>query len=56
VRAGVADVARVCAPRLAERLDRELVWDESVEAAREGEIPADAAVRRAEDLLAAVAA
>jgi lipoyl(octanoyl) transferase len=50
------DVARVCATRLAERLERELVWDASVDPAHDDEIPADAAVRRAEDLLAAVAA
>jgi lipoyl(octanoyl) transferase len=56
VRATVDDVARACAPRLAERLGRELAWDASIAEPREDEIPADAAVRRAEDLLAAVAA
>ena len=56
VSAPVDEVARVCATRVAERLDRELAWDASVAEAREDEIPADASVRRAEDLLAAVAA
>ena len=52
----VDEVAPVCAARLAERLDRELAWDASVATPRDEEIPVDAAVRRAEDLLAAVAA
>jgi len=56
VTATVDDVARVCAARLTDRLDRELAWDAAVAAPREDEIPADAAVRRALDLLAAVAA
>jgi len=56
VTATVDEVARVCAARLSERLDRELAWDSSVAAPRDDEIPADAAVRLAEDLLAAVAA
>jgi lipoyl(octanoyl) transferase len=56
VSATLGDVARVCAIRLAERLGRDLAWDPSIEEPREDEIPADAAVRRAEDLLAAVAA
>ena len=56
VETSLADVARVCAARLGERLDRELVWDATVAAPREDEIPAAAAVRGAEDLLAAVAA
>jgi lipoyl(octanoyl) transferase len=56
VRASVADVARVCAARLSERLGRELVWDAAIPSPREDEIPADAPVRGAEDLLAAVAA
>jgi lipoyl(octanoyl) transferase len=56
VRAAVADVARVCATRLAERLGRELVWDAAVASPSDDEIPAGAAVRGAEDLLAAVAA
>jgi len=56
VRATVNEVAQACAARLAERLDRALVWDASIAEPREDEIPADAAVRRAEDVLAAVAA
>jgi lipoyl(octanoyl) transferase len=56
VQASVADVARVCAARLSERLGRELVWDAAIPSPREDEIPADAPVRGAEDLLAAVAA
>jgi lipoyl(octanoyl) transferase len=56
VQASVAGVARVCAARLAERLGRELAWDGAVAAPREDEIPADAPVRGAVDLLAAVAA
>jgi lipoyl(octanoyl) transferase len=56
VAATVSDVARVCAGRLAEQLDRALVWDPSVAAARDDEIAADAPVRSAQDLLAAVAA
>jgi lipoyl(octanoyl) transferase len=56
VSATVVEVAGACAARLAERLGRELAWDASIAEAREDEIPADAAVRRAEDLLAAVAA
>ncbi|MEA2663038.1 MAG: lipoyl(octanoyl) transferase [Chloroflexota bacterium] len=49
-------VARRCAARLGERLDRDLAWDAAIAPARDDEIPADAPVRRAEDLLAAVAA
>jgi lipoyl(octanoyl) transferase len=56
VRASVGEVARVCAARLSERLERDLVWDAAIPAPREDEIPADAPVRAAEDLLAAVAA
>lgn len=56
VAATVADVASVCAARLAERLGRRLVWDAGIEPPRDDEIPADAPVRGAEDLLAAVAA
>jgi lipoyl(octanoyl) transferase len=56
VEASVAEVAQVCAARLSERLDRELVWDAAVAPPRDDEIPADAPVRGAEDLLAAVAA
>ena len=54
--ASVAGVARVCAARLSERLGRDLVWDATVTPPREDEIPADAAVRGAEDLLGALAA
>jgi lipoyl(octanoyl) transferase len=56
VRASVGEVARVCAARLSERLERDLVWDAAIPSPREDEIPADAPVRAAEDLLAAVAA
>jgi lipoyl(octanoyl) transferase len=56
VHASVADVAGVCARRLSERLGRELAWDSAIESPREDEIPADAPVRAAEDLLAAAAA
>ena len=56
VPASVADVTRVCAERLGERLGRELRWDDVIPSPREDEIPADAPVRTAEDLLAAVAA
>jgi lipoyl(octanoyl) transferase len=56
VHAALADVAHVCARRLSERLGRELAWDTAIEPPREGEIPADAPVRAAEDLLAAAAA
>ena len=54
--ATVAEVARVCAARLAERLGRELVWDPAIAAPLDEEIPADAPVRGTVDLLAAVAA
>jgi len=54
--ASVPDVARVCAARLSERLGRQLLWDVAIPPPREDEIPADAPVRSAEDLLAAVAA
>lgn len=56
VRADVAAVARACAGHLAERLGRDLAWDAAVAPPEEAEIPADAPVRAAEDLLAAVAA
>ena len=56
VAADVSRVARACAARLSERLDRELVWDPGIATPRDDEIPADAPVRTAEDLLAAVAA
>jgi lipoyl(octanoyl) transferase len=54
--ATVADVAAACAARVSERLGRALVWDAEIPSPQDGEIPADAPVRRAEDLLAAVAA
>lgn len=56
VHAELTDVANVCAARLAGRLGRDLEWDGSVGAPRDDEIPADAPVRAAEDLLAAAAA
>jgi lipoyl(octanoyl) transferase len=56
VRATVAEVAAACARRIAERLDRELVWDPTVADPRDAEIPVNAAVRDAVDLLAAAAA
>lgn len=56
VGATVAEVTRVCGMRIAEHLKRELVWDASVAPARDHEIPVDAPVRSAEDLLAAIAA
>lgn len=54
--ASVAEAAVACAPRIAERLGRELRWNAGIPAPSDDEIPADAAVRGAEDLLAAVAA
>jgi lipoyl(octanoyl) transferase len=56
VAATVAGVAGACAVRIAERLDRKLVWDPAIAAPRDDEIPAGAPVRDAVDLLAAVAA
>jgi lipoyl(octanoyl) transferase len=56
VSATVAEVTRACGLRIAEQLKRELVWDAAVAPVREDEIPADAPVRTAQDLLAAVAA
>jgi len=53
VAASVADVASRVAFSLARRLDRDLWWTD-VEPARDDEIPADAPVRAAEDLTAAV--
>ncbi len=44
------EVARRCATALAERLARSLAWDESVQPARDNEIPKDAPVRAAADL------
>ncbi len=54
--ATVADVAGACAGRIAERLGRELVWDAAIATPLDEEIPANAPVRGAVDLLAAVAA
>ena len=56
VDATIAEVTRACAARVSEHLGRRSVWDDSVAAPRDDEIPAAAAVRTAEDLLAAVAA
>jgi len=56
VAATIADVERACASRIAERLDRELVWDPTIASPRDDEIPDSAPVRDAVDLLAAVAA
>jgi lipoyl(octanoyl) transferase len=56
VAATLADVAGACAVRIAERLDRRLVWDAAIPSPLDAEIPADAPVRGAIDLLAAVAA
>jgi lipoyl(octanoyl) transferase len=56
VAATVADVAAACAARIAERLDRELVWDTAISSPLDEEIPADAPVRGAVDLLTAAAA
>src|SRR5438105_7855465 len=56
VDAQMTAVTRTCATHLAARLGRELTWDASVVPARDDEIPAEAPVRAAVDLLAAVAA
>lgn len=48
----VDEVADRCAVALAQRLDRRLVREPEVEPARDDEIPGDAPVRSAEDLLA----
>jgi len=53
VAATIADVARACTSRIAERLDRELVWDPTIASPRDDEIPDSAPVRDAVDLLAA---
>jgi lipoyl(octanoyl) transferase len=50
--APLREVAERCASAIALRLGRELVWDEGVQPAREDEIPPDAPVRNAIDLLA----
>jgi lipoyl(octanoyl) transferase len=52
VSASVAEVAERCARTLAARLGRDLAVDASVEAPRDTEIPVDAPVRTAVDLLA----
>jgi lipoate-protein ligase B len=52
VTAEVAEVGERCAGALARRLGRELVFDASVESPRDAEIPIDAPVRAALDLLA----
>jgi lipoyl(octanoyl) transferase len=51
VSARVGDVGERCAQALASRLGREMVIDASVEAPRDAEIPIDAPVRAAVDLL-----
>jgi lipoate-protein ligase B len=51
VSADIAEVGERCARALASRLGRELVVDASVEAPRDAEIPTDAPVRNAIDLL-----
>ena len=51
VQATVSEVWERCARALAARLERELVMDASVEPPRDAEIPMDAAVRGALDLL-----
>ena len=56
VTATVGDVLPVCATRMSAALGRELAWDPELAPAREDEIPPDAPVRAALDLLAAVAA
>jgi lipoyl(octanoyl) transferase len=53
VQADVAEVGKRCARALAGRLGRELFVDASVEPPRDAEIPIDAPVRAALDLLAA---
>jgi lipoate-protein ligase B len=52
VRAAVSEVGERCARALAARLGRELVVDASVDPPRDAEIPIDAPVRGALDLLA----
>ena len=52
VTAEVAEVGERCADALARRLGRDLVFDASVESPRDAEIPIDAPVRAALDLLA----
>jgi lipoyl(octanoyl) transferase len=52
VRADVREVGARCASALAERLGRSLAWTEEIAEPRDAEIPADAPVRSATDLLA----
>jgi lipoyl(octanoyl) transferase len=52
VTAGVREVGERVAGALARRLGRELRWQRDLDPAREDEVPADAPVRGAEDLLA----
>jgi lipoate-protein ligase B len=52
VSADLSEVGERCARTLAARLGRDLVVDTSVEAPRDTEIPMDAPVRTAVDLLA----
>jgi lipoyl(octanoyl) transferase len=52
VTAEVREVGERCALALAARLDRDLITDKWIEEPREAEIPADAPVRTAVDLLA----
>lgn len=56
VNAAFYDIVVACARRVSEALGRDLVWDEAIGVPRDDEIPANAPVRSAEDLLAAVAA
>lgn len=52
VTARVAEVADRIAPALAERLGRSLRWEAAIAPVRDDEVPADAPVRHAEDVLA----
>jgi lipoyl(octanoyl) transferase len=52
VHASLSAVGPRVAAALAQRLGRALEWDADLAPAREGEVPADAPVREAEDLLA----
>ncbi len=53
VRATVREAGERVAQALARRLGRDLVWEATVAAPRDDEVPADAPVRAAEDLLGA---
>lgn len=55
VRATVAEVGQRVASMLAGRLGRELVWDNEIAAPTDAEVPLDAPVRAATDLLSAEA-